>query len=927
MRCSPSRTAPWSRTPPRNRSPTARSPRRATAAVSWATSRWSRSSRTAPRAAPPGRASSGCAARSRSWRRAAPLPISRSTESSRATPRSWPTSPGARPPARPWRAAPTCSCSPILTAATSPTNWCSAWAAGRRSARSCRAWRDRSPTCRAVPAPTILWTRRRSRFFKRRSTHELQPAEGQARGDGRRRGRAADRRQPPGAQAEGARLPGRRRAQVRHRLHEDRLHRLLGARRARLPVQEDQRAGRRPAAGRAERGPADPVRAHQARHALRHRQDSRGSARRVLSARDHAVAARGSPARGRVRCGDDARRAERPRVRGPGGRAHRPACPRFPVAPAHPLQPAHGPGRSARQRHRVRQSARHLPGRARPGRSGPAGRAHPRAGRRRGVRPGRGPGSHAAPEPGARGRARAVRAAPSRRSRRLQRRGERNLPDAASGLSHLERTLPALERLSGARLRVWRRERGIATLVAGALVDWTLAAEPDGGRAGGHVETPEGKAWFEPVPGMDGVWLEIGGKRRRGKREGPPLPTAGELAEIVGSLLAAERETAHVAAELSERYEEIDLIYTISEILGHTIRLDEAAQRILTEVSTVVGARRATLLVLDPAQQVLRVVAARGMDRKDVDPIEVDDPCSIAARVFRERRIVSYDPTDPKAVSPGCPEGRNYRGRAFLSVPVLYAAPGTRGKQIGVINLTDRLGEDAFTAGDRKLVAAIANQIGAAVENARLVAQDLSQQRVRRELELAHDLQLKLLPSPLVLAARADVAARCRQAESVGGDFYNLLNLRGDRLGVMIGDVTSHGFSAALIMALVMAASGIHAETAETPAEVLRRIEESLGEELASTEMFLTVFYAVIDPAAQRIVYANAGHPHAFLVSTQTGDAVRLEATRPPLGLATAPGEDAVRPWRRREALLCLFTDGLTEATGSGGAGTGAGGA
>src|SRR5437867_9040835 len=166
-------------------------------------------------------------------------------------------------------------------------------------------------------------------------------------------------------------------------------------------------------------------------------------------------------------------------------------------------------------------------------------------------------------------------------------------------------------------------------------------------------------------------------------------------------------------------------------------------------------------------------------------------------------RIVSYDPTDAKAVNPGCPEGRNYRGQAFLSVPVLYAAPGARGRPIGVINLTDRLGEDAFTAGDRKLVAAIANQIGAAVENARLVARDLSQQRVRRELELAHDLQLKLLPSPLVVAARADVAARCRQAESVGGDFYNLLNLPEDRVGVIIGDVTSHGFGASCNMATV----------------------------------------------------------------------------------------------------------------------------
>src|SRR5437773_10087686 len=186
---------------------------------------------------------------------------------------------------------------------------------------------------------------------------------------------------------------------------------------------------------------------------------------------------------------------------------------------------------------------------------------------------------------------------------------------------------------------------------------------------------------------------------------------------------------------------------------------------------------------------------------------------------------------------------------AFLSVPVVYAAPGGGSgpaKPIGVINLTDRLGEDAFTAGDRKLVAAIANQIGAAIENANLVARDQSQQRLHREMELARDLQVKLPPLPRVVGERVDLAVRCRQAESVGGDFYNLLNLREDRLGVMIGDVTSHGFGAALIMALVMAASGIHAESAETPGEVLERIERSLTEELARTEVFLTLFYGMV---------------------------------------------------------------------------------
>jgi sigma-B regulation protein RsbU (phosphoserine phosphatase) len=458
-------------------------------------------------------------------------------------------------------------------------------------------------------------------------------------------------------------------------------------------------------------------------------------------------------------------------------------------------------------------------------------------------------------------------------------------------VTRLERLLPALAALSGTTLRVWRHDGRQLRL----LVD-----EP-------NPPPPPAIDTLEPISEMEGTWLQVAGGKGNGGG-------AKALADVIGAVLGAEKEAVLVAAELSERYEEIDLIYTISEILGHTIRLDEAAHRILREVATVVRARRATLLVHDPQADVLRLVAARGVDLGEVDPIEVDDPCSVAARVFREMKIFSYDPSDATIPDPGCGDtARQYKGRAFISVPVVYAAPGGTPKPIGVINLTDRLGADAFTAGDRKLVAAIANQIGAAVENARLVERDQGQQRVRREMELAHDLQLKLLPSPLVVAAKADVAARVRSADSVGGDFYNLLSLHGDRIGVMIGDVSSHGFGAALIMALAMAASGIHAETAESPSEALRQMEGSLAEELAHTEMFLSLFYAVIDPAAGRIAYANAGHPHAFLVDGASGSAERLEATRPPLGLGVG-GEEHSKPWRRREAILALFTDGLVDA-------------
>lgn len=482
-------------------------------------------------------------------------------------------------------------------------------------------------------------------------------------------------------------------------------------------------------------------------------------------------------------------------------------------------------------------------------------------------------------------------------------------------MTKLERLVPALERLGGVRLRVWRVDGAAPRLVAGSAVAWTpgLPKAVDG--KGRSFDTPEGAAWYEPVRTAPGFWLEIRGGN--GAAGGATRPGAGDqIVEAVTCLAEAEREAAQVAAELSDRYEEIDLVYTISEILGHTIRLDEAARRILQEVATVVGSRRASLFVLDPDRHLLRLVASRGMVTNEIDPIELDDPHSVTARAFREMRIQSNDSEAANSSASRGAAGRSYRGEAFLSVPVMYGAPGDQARPIGVINLTDRTGSDAFSAGDRKLVAAIANQVGAAIENARLVAKDLSQQRVRRELELAHDLQLKLLPAASVLGDKADLAARCRSADSVGGDFYNLLSLHGDRVGIMIGDVSSHGFGAALIMALAMAASGIHAEAAGSPGQVLKKLEESLVNELARTEMYLSLFYAVVDPVAGSLAYANAGHPHAFLVRGGSGEIVRLEATRTPLGLGgPTDSGDRQESWRRREDLLCLITDGITDAT------------
>jgi phosphoserine phosphatase RsbU/P len=383
------------------------------------------------------------------------------------------------------------------------------------------------------------------------------------------------------------------------------------------------------------------------------------------------------------------------------------------------------------------------------------------------------------------------------------------------------------------------------------------------------------------------------------------------LGSILGQRMSSEREIQQMSGELAERYEEITLLYSISEILGSVISLESAAAIILTEVIGTLGARRAALWVHDADSDQLRLLASVGLPGQD-KPIPLADPGSVTAEVFRTRQPMILDPEDvfPRGEHDTGTTRRGY----FLSVPVSYSPPQGETRTVGVINLVGRTSDEPFTAGDLHLVSAIASQVGAAVENGRLVAESLRQERLMREIELAHDLQLKLLPSADRFSDFAEVGARCLPAGSVGGDFYHLFRLSGGRIGVMIGDVSSHGFSAALIMAMTMSAVAINASEGDPPAEVMRRTHRAVIDELVSTEMFLTVFYGVIDPNAGTLAYSSAGHHHAFRV-TRAGEALRLTVTNLPLGMLDLDSyAEATVPWTPGEDLLFLFTDGLPDA-------------
>jgi sigma-B regulation protein RsbU (phosphoserine phosphatase) len=419
-----------------------------------------------------------------------------------------------------------------------------------------------------------------------------------------------------------------------------------------------------------------------------------------------------------------------------------------------------------------------------------------------------------------------------------------------------------------------------------------------------EFETPHGCQIVARVPGARAAWLSIGPS---------PKPEDAKLGlkillPVVSQVLRSQLEVSHAAQDLAERYEEINLLYSIGEILGRTVSLEDAAKTILNEISETVGARRGAIYVLDRTVGLLRPVAVLGATGPMAD-IAADDQASVTARVFRTHHALLV----ADGAMPSDAEAPMRRG-AMLSVPIMWATP-QGGVPLGVVNLSGRRGGQPFTASDQKLVAAIATQVGTTIQNTRLVRASTEQAQLTREMALAHDLQMKLLPSPESLAPIADCAARVAPAESVGGDFYNLFQLGDGRVGVLIGDVSSHGYRSALIMALVMSATAIHARSSSDPAATIGALLRSLADELRETEMFMTVCYAIIDTQAGTLTWCNAGHPHAFVVHAD-GAETRLAATDPPLGLVDDAPHAASLPWKNGDVLV-LFTDGISDERGT----------
>jgi serine phosphatase RsbU (regulator of sigma subunit) len=190
----------------------------------------------------------------------------------------------------------------------------------------------------------------------------------------------------------------------------------------------------------------------------------------------------------------------------------------------------------------------------------------------------------------------------------------------------------------------------------------------------------------------------------------------------------------------------------------------------------------------------------------------------------------------------------------------------------------------------------------------------LMRQSIEQELRVARSIQQALLPQSLLRLEGWQITPYYQPAREVGGDFYDFFELEDGRLGVVEGDATGKGMPAALVASATssMLRAVAQALGSSSVGKVLSRVNETLLSRIPQN-MFVTCFYAILDPKSGRLVYANAGHDAPY-VRRRNGEAEELRARGMPLGLMPGMGyEERETSLEGGEAAL-LYSDGLVEA-------------
>jgi phosphoserine phosphatase RsbU/P len=353
--------------------------------------------------------------------------------------------------------------------------------------------------------------------------------------------------------------------------------------------------------------------------------------------------------------------------------------------------------------------------------------------------------------------------------------------------------------------------------------------------------------------------------------------------------------------------DQLQLLADMGQDFAASMDIEDTLGKALDRITKYMNAAGGALFMLDPGGETITCRACVGAT--DITGLTLKSDQGIVGRCVQNNageivRDVTQDPNWAKQVD---------EETGFITKSILCATMSVKDQSIGAIEMVNKLGGDElFSEADLYMLQSLASSAALAVLNARMASAMVDQERVRRELELAAEIQRSLLPP--TPEEGSQVFGINLPARMVSGDFYDFFALADGRICFNLGDVSGKGMNAALLMAKTASLFHCLGKTIHNPGDLLAQINAEICETV-TRGMFVTMLAGIYDPKTGIARIANAGHEPPLLLRLD-GTFVDFPADAPPLGIVALPADSGMFPEVEVDlagGTFYVFTDGVTE--------------
>jgi len=379
------------------------------------------------------------------------------------------------------------------------------------------------------------------------------------------------------------------------------------------------------------------------------------------------------------------------------------------------------------------------------------------------------------------------------------------------------------------------------------------------------------------------------------------------LLTLTASRIAQAIENARLYARVSRQAQTLTVLNEIAVELASILELDPLLERIGQLLRRLIDYQMFTIMLLDDKGETLITRFAWRFGYTHAPRRRLPITAGLVGASVREWRVINVPDVrrDPRYLE------MNPETRSEMIVPLFY-----KGRVIGVLDL-EHTRPGFFNEEHERMLTTLGAQVAIAIENARLYQAVKRQERqLERDIAMAREVQLRLLPTVPPEHKNADMAVRFLPARTIGGDLYDFLEYGNDRSAVVLGDVSGKAAPAALFAALVSGIMRAAANQRLEPATMLAALNDSLQERRLDSQ-YVTMLFALWDDEARTLRVANSGAVQPILC--RGGQSMTIKAEGFPLGMFPDVSYDEIAVATEPGDALVFVSDGILDADNAAG--------